>query len=394
MDPGEERINPTVGEIPQKNGRSRGQNNPRMNGTGFCGTEQDWTEGALYGDPHVPPAVDADGFPLCCPQLPMQGGIELNGAADQGVAMSGGGEVAGEGSDAFAFEYTPDGGGEVGGKADIVTTKIVRMDGGIECDGESPPPPRPIGPAISSVEVGGEGGRPTYREIAPDGGLTITGEGDQAVYRVIVADGGGEVGGSGLTPLLTPIHAVGGIEVDGEGSTPLLSEIHAEGGVEVGDESGILVTRIHPDGGVEVGAGGAQLEPTPANVCTDVVLPSQLWTNWIFDPTHSSNDVFFTFDYHEDDADWNLRFDVGMGLGFVRMDFFCDGDFPGKMSLRLRIESTGFDQTHQSVQFIRGDGTWSWSFTFTFSSSLIIIGSTTATVTILVRLPGGDFPGP
>lgn len=256
MDYGEKRIDPPVGEIPKKQGRSRGESNPRLNGQGWCGTQQDWEQGSLYAG-HVPPLVDADGIPLCCPSAsPPLGGLELDGDTDLGEASSAGGEMGGEGGSPGSSEYTADGGAECYGESPPPPREI-RADGGIEGDGESPPPPREEESLVSSLEISGRGDIPPTRdtetegggiwsgradkplstEIAPEGGLEVaSGDGTKPVSRDITAEGGGEMGGDGSQPVLLLVEPeIGeGLEIGGEGETPLLSEVMSEGGLEVG----------------------------------------------------------------------------------------------------------------------------------------------------------------
>ena len=74
-------LDPPIGEVPRKMGRSRGNSSPRFTGQNWCGSEELWTKGSLYAQRGTP-AVDNEGIPVCCKSgPPTPGGIVANGAA-------------------------------------------------------------------------------------------------------------------------------------------------------------------------------------------------------------------------------------------------------------------------------------------------------------------------
>jgi hypothetical protein len=74
-------LTPPVGEVPRKNGRTRGEANPRYLGQNWCGSQDVWENGALYAQRGTP-AVDAEGIPICCTSgPPTPGGATPGGSA-------------------------------------------------------------------------------------------------------------------------------------------------------------------------------------------------------------------------------------------------------------------------------------------------------------------------
>lgn len=75
---------PALGEVPIKQGRTRGEANPRYTGQRVCGHEGAWTQGAVFAQKGSV-EVDEEGVPLCCQAGEAgPGGQEENGTANVG----------------------------------------------------------------------------------------------------------------------------------------------------------------------------------------------------------------------------------------------------------------------------------------------------------------------
>lgn len=263
MDWGEERLDPPVGEVPRKNGRTRGESSPRYTGQHFCGTEEDWTLGTLHAT-HTPPPVDADGIPLCCLLAgePL-GGWVLDGESDQHAVGGGGVEVGGTGLEAEPFEWYPDGGLEVGGAVNPPVPFMWFPRGGLQVDGHQPPPdPPPVVDTSRGLQLGGEAMQPFFRQVHPEGGVEFDAEGTHPLRILRGAQGGVEFGLSNLVPVHSDIHPAGGVELGGSGLHPLELDRRGAGGVQFG--SGLVAVPpfvLVADGGVQFGGEGHGVPP-------------------------------------------------------------------------------------------------------------------------------------
>jgi hypothetical protein len=81
-DPSTVEMDPVIGEVAKWNGSSSGSSSPRYTGQNWCGSEDVWTNGALYSALGTP-AVDDEGIPLCCVSAPPTPG----GACADGEAL-------------------------------------------------------------------------------------------------------------------------------------------------------------------------------------------------------------------------------------------------------------------------------------------------------------------
>lgn len=126
---------PPLGELRGHHGRSKGKTSARYTGQNWCGSEEVWTQGALFSALGTP-TVDEEGVPKCCQSLPpTPGGADAAGDASYigpgsvlGLSLIGGGVIeppvlAGGGVQLGGEAPSPD--GLVGGG--------VLVGGGNEC---------------------------------------------------------------------------------------------------------------------------------------------------------------------------------------------------------------------------------------------------------------------
>lgn len=318
MDYGEERIDPALGEVPRKNGRTRGESSPRYTGQHFCGSEDAWTNGILYAQA-LPQQVDIDGIPICCRAAPLLpggvawdgivrietgGGQDLDGGAE--LVETGDGQDVGGGNDPSAYEYPSGGGTEDGttytgdetgdGQDAGGGTEQVESGAGQDVGGGT------VGLVIGEAAGGGQelaggdvpaaasgGGQDqtggTVVFLATGGGqdqgggnaLVVSGGGqDQGGGNVVVPTNGGQDLGGGNALVLT-----GGGQDAGGGNGLVLTGGGQDCGLNPnGDETGggqdvgQIVTADEQGDGQETSGWNEQTCDT--DICTPAFLPTPL----------------------------------------------------------------------------------------------------------------------